>query len=78
MKINYRRSETVPINMGVQEISDFVENFGCYMGNFPIKYLGIPLHYEKLRRGRIDPTFFFSANGSTRLVHTGPSTSPFL
>ena len=23
--------------------------FGCKQGNLPIKYLGIPIHYKKLR-----------------------------
>lgn len=27
----------------------------CVVGNFPIKCLGIPLHYEKLRREEIHP-----------------------
>jgi hypothetical protein len=27
----------------------------CVVGSFPIKYLGIPLHYEKLRREDLQP-----------------------
>jgi hypothetical protein len=27
-----------------------VEIFGCLVGAFLIKYLGVPLHYNKLRR----------------------------
>lgn len=33
----------------------FVEALDCKVGNFPIKYLGIPLHYDKLRREDIQP-----------------------
>jgi hypothetical protein len=29
--------------------------FGCPVGTFPIKYLGIPLHYNKLRREDLQP-----------------------
>ena len=31
------------------------ETLGCPVGAFPIKYLGIPLHYEKLRREDVQP-----------------------
>jgi hypothetical protein len=49
-RINYNKSELVPINIDSQEdIDSFVEIFGCPVGAFPIKYLGIPLHYSKLR-----------------------------
>jgi hypothetical protein len=29
--------------------------FGCTVGTFPIKYLGITLHFDKLRRVDIQP-----------------------
>jgi hypothetical protein len=29
--------------------------FCCKVGSFPFKYLGVPLHYEKLRREDIQP-----------------------
>jgi hypothetical protein len=29
--------------------------FGCPVGGFPIKYLGISLHHEKLRREDVQP-----------------------
>jgi hypothetical protein len=34
----------------IEEIHEFADIFGCPVGAFPIKYLGIPLHYSKLRR----------------------------
>jgi hypothetical protein len=34
----------------VEETQSFVDVFGCLVGAFPTKYLGIPLHYNKLRR----------------------------
>jgi hypothetical protein len=47
MRVNYNKSELVPINIDNQEdIDNFVEIFGCPLGPFPIKYLGIPLHYN--------------------------------
>jgi hypothetical protein len=51
MRINYSKSELVHINIDTQEdIDSFVEIFGCPVGAFPIKYLGISLHYSKFRR----------------------------
>jgi hypothetical protein len=46
----------VPINLeqGV-ELEIFSDIFGCPVGDFPIKYLGIPLHYQKLRREDLHP-----------------------
>lgn len=41
MKINYNKSELVPINMDAGETQAFVEVLDCKKGNFPIKYLGI-------------------------------------
>jgi hypothetical protein len=50
MKINYEKSELVPINLDHAESELIKEIMGCVVGAFPIKYLGIPLHHEKLRR----------------------------
>jgi hypothetical protein len=51
MRINYHKSELVPIHLGgVDEVEGFTSIFGCPIGEFPVKYLGIPLHYNKLRR----------------------------
>jgi hypothetical protein len=37
------------------EIECFAGVFGCPVGAFPIKYLGVPLHYSKLRREHLQP-----------------------
>jgi hypothetical protein len=55
MIINYHKSELIPINVEVEECSSFFETFGCVLGSFPIKYLGIPLHYDKLKREDLQP-----------------------
>lgn len=51
----YNKSEIIPMNMEDQELENFRRLFGCPVGAFPIKYLGIPLHYEKLRREDLQP-----------------------
>jgi hypothetical protein len=56
MRINYNKSELVPINpVGNEESRRFAYIFGCPVGDFPIKYLGIPLHYHKLKRDDLQP-----------------------
>jgi hypothetical protein len=56
MRVNYHKSELVPINYEKEdEIQECAEVFGCPVGDFPIKYLGIPLHYLKLRREDLQP-----------------------
>jgi hypothetical protein len=56
MRINYHKSELVPINISeAEEVQIYANVFGCPVGAFPIKYLGIPLHYTKLRREDIQP-----------------------
>jgi hypothetical protein len=48
MKINYHKSELMAINLTPKELQPFLEIF-CVAGKFPMKYLGIPLHFKKLR-----------------------------
>jgi hypothetical protein len=38
-----------------QKLSHFLMPLTAKTGEFPIKHLGIPLHYEKLRRADIQP-----------------------
>jgi hypothetical protein len=55
MRINYHKSELIGINMDSVEMSPFLEIFQCVEGHFPIKYLGLPLHFEKLKREELQP-----------------------
>src|SRR3954466_6577998 len=55
MRINYHKSELIPINMTETDARPFLDIFECIMGNFPVKYLGIPLHFEKLKREDLQP-----------------------
>jgi mannosylglycoprotein endo-beta-mannosidase len=50
MRINYSKSELIPINMETEEIASFKTILGCVVGDFPIKYLGVPLHHDKLKK----------------------------
>jgi hypothetical protein len=45
MRINYDKSELIPLSIDEDELKTYVNIIGCDVGKFPIKYLGIPLHY---------------------------------
>jgi hypothetical protein len=55
MKINFHKSDLVPINLEEEETQQYDKLFCCKLVSFPFKYLGVPLHYEKLRREDIQP-----------------------
>jgi hypothetical protein len=55
MRISYHKSELIGINIDSSEISPFLEIFQCVEGHFPIKYLGLPLHFEKLKSEDLQP-----------------------
>ena len=42
MRINYSKSELVPINLCEEDVAELKLVFGCIVGSFPIKYLGSP------------------------------------
>ena len=46
MRINYSKSEIIPIGLSPEETHSYADILGCKMGVFPIKYLGIPLHFD--------------------------------
>jgi hypothetical protein len=55
MKLNYNKSEMIPMNLLDQEKENFKNILGCFVRVFPTNYLGIPLHYEKIKRGDLQP-----------------------
>lgn len=55
MRINYHKSELIPINLNEDEAHRIARILCCPVGTFPITYLGIPLHFDKLKREGIQP-----------------------
>jgi hypothetical protein len=55
MRIKYDKSELIHLCIHVEEVNAYINIIGYALGKFPIKYLGIPLHYNKLRREDIQP-----------------------
>jgi hypothetical protein len=55
MKINYHKSELMTINIEQGEMQPYLDILQCVAGAFPMKYLGIPLNFQKLRREDLQP-----------------------
>jgi hypothetical protein len=48
LKINFHKSELFCFGEAQDAASSYAELFGCGQGQFPIRYLGIPIHYRRL------------------------------
>lgn len=55
MCINYHKSELLSIDLDEGELESFLGIFQCIAGSFQIKYLGLPLHFNKLSREDLQP-----------------------
>ena len=48
LNINFHKSELFCFGEAQENASLYAELFGCMQGQFPINYLGIPIHYRRL------------------------------
>ena len=48
LKINFHKSEIFYFGEAKDYKNQYMELFGCNLGAFPIRYLGIPIHYRRL------------------------------
>jgi hypothetical protein len=48
LKINFHKSELFCFGEAQDEVDAYADLFGCGQGQFPIRYLGIPIHYRRL------------------------------
>jgi hypothetical protein len=55
MRINFYKSEVIPMNVDDREAHEIAHLLNCPIGALPFKYLGVPLHYKKLKREDIQP-----------------------
>ena len=55
MKINYNKNDLLTLGLAEEENLALARIFCCNIGNFPIKYLGVPLHFTNTRREDIQP-----------------------
>ena len=47
LKINYGKSQLMPINISDNEVQDLASLLGCQVGNMPFTYLGLPMGTTK-------------------------------
>ena len=50
LKINFHKSELFCFGDAQEAAVQYAELFGCAQGQFPIRYLGIPIHYRRLTK----------------------------
>jgi hypothetical protein len=55
MTVNFHKGELIPMNLSDIETHDLSHFFACPVGSFRIRYSGIHLHYDNLRREDIQP-----------------------
>jgi hypothetical protein len=47
LRVNYRKSQMLPINVSEEKIQRLAMTFGCSIGTFPFTYLGLPMGTTK-------------------------------
>ena len=49
LKINFHKSELFCFGSAKEVETDYMQLFGCESGSLPFTYLGIPIHFRKLK-----------------------------
>jgi hypothetical protein len=55
MRINFHKIECIGLNMDEDRAHEVAHVLGCPLGKLPFKYLGVPLHFKKLKREDLQP-----------------------
>jgi hypothetical protein len=55
LKINFHKSEIFCFGKAKEVQDEYKILFGCDIGALPFKYLGIPIHFRKLKNGEWKP-----------------------
>jgi hypothetical protein len=51
LKINFHKSEIFCFGKAKEVENDYKILLGCEIGSLPFRYLGIPIHFRKLKNG---------------------------
>jgi hypothetical protein len=54
MRINFNKNEFIPLNLE-EDVHEISHSLVCEASSLPLKYLGVPLHFEKLKREDVQP-----------------------
>jgi hypothetical protein len=55
LKINFHKSELFCFGIAKDDEEEYRNIFGCAIGPFPFRYLGIPIHFHRLKNGEWKP-----------------------
>jgi hypothetical protein len=55
LKVNYNKSQMIPINVTPERMQHLVNTFGCQIGSLPFTYLGLPMGTTKPRIDDLSP-----------------------
>lgn len=55
LKINFHKSELFCFGQAKESETQYTKLFGCKQGSLPFRYLGLPMHYRKLRNSDWKP-----------------------
>lgn len=55
LKVNYRKSQMLPINVTQEKMVCLADTFGCSIGTMPFTYLGLPMGTTKPRMEDLTP-----------------------
>jgi hypothetical protein len=55
LKINFHKSEIFCFGQAKEVENEYKILFGCEIGSLPLRYLGIPIHFCKLKNGEWKP-----------------------
>ncbi|KAK1316376.1 hypothetical protein QJS10_CPA05g01895 [Acorus calamus] len=55
LKINFAKSSILAINVDNRRMQRLADRFGCQIQAFPIRYLGLPLHWGKVPKRQWSP-----------------------
>jgi hypothetical protein len=47
LKVNYAKSQIIPLNLAQEQAMNLANAFGCQLGTLPFTYLGLPLGTTK-------------------------------
>jgi hypothetical protein len=88
LKVNYSKSNMVPINLSPERLSHLATTFNCQAGSLPFTYLGLPLGNSKptiheclplihrVERRLVRTAMFLTRGGKLLMVNSVLSSLP--
>ena len=55
LKVNYKKSQMLPINVTTEKMQQLAHTFGCAIGSLPFTYLGLPMGTTKPKMEDLTP-----------------------